>query len=257
MITVTILGSGGAAGVPAISAGWGKCDPGNPKNRRLRPSILVETGTTRVLVDTSPDLRQQLLAAEVRELDGILFTHAHADHLHGIDDIREINRHMRRPIPVWATQFVLGEIDRRFGYVFEPMDENIKDIYKPWLQPHEITGQFAVGDLDVVPFEQDHGYMDSLGFRFGPIAYSTDVIRMPEASFELLKGIDTWIIGCLTNMPDHPTHLPVDTAIQWVERVKPRRAIITHMGSRLDYQATRDLLPDHMEPAFDGMVISV
>ena len=257
MITVTILGSGGAAGVPAIAAGWGKCDPTNPKNRRLRPSILVETATTRVLVDTSPDLRQQLLTARVQEVHGILYTHAHADHLHGVDDIREINRHMRRPIPVWASQYVLGEINRRFGYVFEPMDDKINDIYKPWLHPNEITGAFSVGDLDVVPFEQDHGYMDSLGFRFGPVAYSTDVVRLPEASFDVLQGIDTWIIGCLTNMQDHPTHVTVDTAIQWVERVKPRRAIITHMGSRLDYQAIRHMLPDHMEPAYDGMVVSV
>ena len=256
MIKVTILGSGGAAGVPSVGYGWGHCDPNNPKNRRLRPSILVESATTRLLVDTSPDLRQQLLDSGVQALDGILYTHAHADHLHGIDDIREVNRAMNGPIGVWATPDVLDEINLRFPYVFKDLVPGYKNIYKPWLEPHAFTGPFTVGDIPVTPFVQDHGYLNTVGFRFGNVAYSTDVVNLPEDSFAALDGVETWIIGCLTNALDHPTHVSVERAIAWVERVKPQRAFITHMGTRLDYAEMEAILPPHIRPAYDGLVIA-
>jgi phosphoribosyl 1,2-cyclic phosphate phosphodiesterase len=250
-----ILGSGGAAGVPAIASGWGNCDPSNPKNRRLRPSILVESGSTRILVDTSPDLRQQLLDNNIQSLDALVFTHTHADHLHGIDDIREVNRFMKSEIPLWASAASLTEIAHRFAYVFEPLAPDSKSIYKPLLQPHPIDGPFMVGDIAVVPLKQDHGYQETLGFRFGDLAYSTDLVRMSDSSYELLEGIDTWIIGCLTNAPNHPTHVSVDQALLWIERIKPRRAIITHMSGKLDYDTLKASLPPHIEPAYDGMII--
>ena len=250
-----ILGSGGAAGVPAIASGWGLCDPTNPKNRRLRPSILVETEATRILVDTSPDLREQLLTQNVQALDAILYTHAHADHLHGIDDIREVNRAMGREIPIWGTKDVLADINQRFSYVFEPLAPGSKSIYKPLLAPNEIKGPFQVGDIAVTPLVQDHGYLDTIGFRFGNLAYTTDLVSLPEESFAALEGIEIWIIGCLTNVFDHPTHVSVDMAVQWINRIKPRRAVISHMGGRLDYATLKGSLPDHIEPAYDGMVI--
>jgi len=249
-----ILGSGGAAGVPAISTGWGQCDPANSKNRRLRPSILVETGATRILVDTSPDLREQLLRQQVQSLDAIVYTHAHADHLHGIDDLREINRAMGRDIPVWGQADVIADIGKRFPYVFEPLAKESKSIYKPLLTPCEITGPFEIGDIAVTPMKQDHGYGETLGFRFGDLAYSTDLVSLPEQSFDVLAGIDVWIIGCLVNF-NHPTHVSVDTALEWIDRIKPRRAVITHMSGKLDYEALKSLLPSNVEPAFDGMVI--
>jgi len=254
---VTILGSGGASGVPSISGGWGRCDPTNPRNRRRRPSILVEDESIRILVDTSPDLREQLLDAEVKRLDAVLFTHAHADHLHGIDDLREVNRAMNAAIPIWGTADVLEAIDQRFGYVTTPQAPEAMVIYKPLLLPHGIEGPFNVGGISVVPFDQDHGFGRTTGFRFGKVAYSTDCVELPEEAFAALAGVEVWIVGALTDRPNHPTHADVDKALGWIDRVKPRRAIITHMGTGLDSEALRQRLPAHTEPAYDGMVIDI
>ena len=251
---VTILGCGGAAGVPTISGGWGACDHTNPRNRRQRSSILVEEGDTRILVDTTPDLRAQLLENGIREVDGVIYTHDHADHLHGIDDLREVNRATRAWLPVWGDARTLETAKTRFPYAFEPMDEIGEFIYRPMLTAHEISGPFRIGGIDVVPFDQDHGYSRTLGLRFGPLAYSTDVVEMPEESFAALNGVETWIIGCLVDYP-HQTHAHIGKALQWIERVKPKRAIITHMGSRLDYDKVRKALPSHVVPAYDGLVV--
>lgn len=255
---VTILGSGGAGGVPTISGGWGFCNQADPRNRRSRPSILVERrerngAATRILVDTSPDLREQLLRAGVRHLDAILYTHFHADHTHGVDDVREVNRAMGRAIPCWADGVTLEALHQRFGYIFHGIPEN-EPIFRPWLIPHRIDGPFEVGGIRVVPFEQDHGWVTSLGFRFGDVAYSTDVVRLPEQAFAALDGVRTWIVGCLTDTP-HETHAHVDRVIEWAERVRPERTILTHMGPRLDYATLKARLPASMEPAYDGLVI--
>lgn len=250
----TILGCGGASGVPAVGSGWGACDPADPRNRRRRPSLLVEDGTSRVLVDTSPDLREQLLGAGISHLDAVVFTHDHADHLHGIDDLREVNRAMKAAVPVWAAADVLGTIAQRFGYVFDPLPPEATSIYKPLLVPNAVTGPFTAGTIDVVPFDQDHGYCRTLGLRFGPIAYSTDVVEMPEEAFAALEGVEIWLVGCLVDYP-HWTHADVDKALGWIDRVKPRRAVLTHMGPRLDYAALKARLPEHVEPAYDGMVV--
>ena len=251
---VTILGCGGASGVPGVSMGWGTCDPANPRNRRRRSSILVEDGDTRILVDSSPDLRDQLLDAGVRTVDGLIYTHDHADHLHGIDDLREINRATRRWLPVWGASSVLETARARFPYAFEPMEEMGEFIYRPLLEAHEITGPFAIGGITVVPFDQDHGYSRTLGLRFGSVAYSTDVVEIPEASFAMLEGIDLWIIGCLVDYP-HATHAHVAKALDWIDRVKPRRAVLTHMGPGLDYAALSARLPPCVVPAHDGLVL--
>ncbi len=255
---VTILGCGGSGGTPSIDWGWGRCDPENPRNRRTRPSILVEDGETQMLVDTSPDLREQLLRHEIRRLDAVLYTHFHADHLHGIDDIRAINRAMNAPLPAYANAEAMRWIERRFGYVFEPIAENAATYYKPVLVPHPLVhaDAFEIGGIPVQVFDQDHGYCDSLGFRFGPVAYSSDAVEIHEDAFDMLEGVKVWIIGTLTDKP-HPTHAHVDKAIEWKKRVGAERAVLTHLSGRLDYAELSARLPEGVEPAYDGMVIEL
>jgi phosphoribosyl 1,2-cyclic phosphate phosphodiesterase len=253
---VTILGCGASSGTPAVDVGWGSCDPQNPRNRRLRPSILVEAGDTRLLVDTSPDLREQLLAAQVKHLNGVLYTHGHADHLHGIDDLRTLNRVMGKAIEIYADAATIQEVRQRFAYVLEPLSPDSKFFYKPVLVPNIIrTGtSFRIGDVAIDVFGQDHGFGDTLGFRFGPIAYSTDLTELPDSAFEILKGVSTWIIGTLTETP-HPTHAHVGKALDWAKRAGAGRVVLTHLGCQLDYENLRAKLPKDAEPAYDGMVI--
>jgi phosphoribosyl 1,2-cyclic phosphate phosphodiesterase len=258
-VKVTIMGAGSSGGVPVPGYGWGNCDPNNPKNRRSRPSVLVEIADKRFLIDTSPDLRAQLLAAEITRLDGVIFTHAHADHLHGIDDIRGINRAMNAPIPIYLDAPTLEHIETRFAYVLTPLPDAAKGYYfKPTLEPNLITAgePFEASGVSVRTCDQDHGYSRTVGLRFGQFGYSTDLVRLPEHGFEVLEGIHTWVIGVFTDR-DHMTHVNVKTALEWIDRVKPERAILTHLGPDLDYDVLRDILPDHVEPAVDGMVIDV
>ena len=256
---VTIMGAGSSGGVPVPGFGWGNCNPDNPKNIRSRPSILIETPGRCFLVDTSPDLRAQLLAADVRHLDGIIFTHAHADHLHGIDDVRGINRVMNAPIPIYLDAPTLEHIEKRFAYVLAPLPEQANGYYfKPTLEPHVITAgePFEASGVRVETSDQDHGYSRTVGLRIGRFGYSTDLVRLPEQGFEMLEGIHTWVIGVFTDR-DHMTHVNVKTALGWIERVKPERAVLTHLSPDLDYDALSDMLPDHVEAAYDGMVIEV
>lgn len=254
---VTVLGCGGSTGIPIVGVGWGKCNPENPKNRRLRPSILVENGATTLLVDTSPDLRQQLLDADVSRLDGVLYTHYHADHLHGIDDLRPINRAMSAPIDMYADAATLEQIQTRFAYVLEPLADGATFYYKPTLVPHQIRhgDQLCIGDIDFTVFEQDHGVCKTLGFRFGSIAYSTDVVELDDAAFAALEGVGTWIIGTLFDHPHH-THAHVEKALEWIEIVKPERAFLTHLGPDLDYDTLNDRIPDGVSLAFDGLIVN-
>jgi len=249
---VTILGCGTSAGVPRPGLGWGACDPANPKNRRRRVSILVEEGDTRLIVDTSPDLREQLLAADVADLDAVLWTHDHADHTHGIDDLRSVF-HARggRPVPAYSDARTLAVLRQRFGYCFEGQGG-----YPAICEAREISGPFRVGDIDIVPFEQQHGPITSLGFRFGDIAYSTDLNALSEEAFATLDGIRVWIVDALRYEP-HPTHPHLDLTLEWIARVRPERAILTHMTWDMDYDTLRRELPDGVEPAFDGLVVRI
>ena len=258
-LTFTILGCGSSMGVPRVAIGWGDCDPNNPKNRRRRCSLLVErksaAGVTRVLVDCTPDLREQLLTAEVGWLDGVLFTHEHADHTHGIDDLRPLFIHKRRQVDVWADEPTSKSLHARFGYCFaSPPGSDYPPIAKahtlePGL-PVAIVG--AGGTIDVLPVLQNHGEISSLGFRFSDVAYSADIKSLPPESIEAMAGLDVWIVDALRQAP-HPSHLNLDEALHWIARIKPKRAILTNLHSDMDYEMLRGKLPPNVEPAFDMM----
>ncbi|MBC7800085.1 MAG: MBL fold metallo-hydrolase [Gemmatimonadaceae bacterium] len=262
MPRVTILGCGGSAGVPQIGGvdgrgDWGACDPADPRNRRTRSSIVIQSDTgERLLIDTSPDLREQLLACGVPRIDAILFTHAHADHVLGIDDVRILNRIIERPIDAFATPRTLEELHSRFDYAFKPWTQPY--FFRPVLTPHAIEpGQVvATAGLQVRVFEQDHGYMPTLGLRAGGFGYSTDVATLDDAAFTALAGIDTWVVDCFQRKP-HTTHANVDQVLAWAERLQPRRVVLTHMGYDVDWTWLRRRLPAHIEPAHDGMVLEV
>ena len=252
---VTLLGCGASWGVPAIGPDWGRCDPSDPRNRRRRGSLLVESRGASLLIDMSPDLREQLLAAGAARLDAVLLTHAHADHLHGIDEIRIVNRLIGHPLPLHAGADTLAEVERRFGYALRPAVAG-KPLYRPALVPHPIDGPFMAAGLPVVPFEQNHGFMTTLGFRIGPLAYSTDVTELDEAAFAVLCGIDLWVVDCLRREP-HPTHSHLAKTLGWIARVRPRRAVLVHMDQSLDYRELSAELPAGVEPGQDGLVIEV
>lgn len=256
----TILGCGSSGGVPRIGNDWGNCDPQNPKNRRRRCSMLVErigaAGTTTVLIDTSPDMREQLLDAGVGHLDAVIYTHSHADHVHGIDDLRQIVFNLRKRLPVWADGPTQDALLSRFGYAFvQPAGSP----YPPILDLHTIDGSVTIdgagGDITLTPFTADHGSIDALGFRIGPLAYLPDAVVIPEESWPHLAGLDCFVVDALRRKP-HPTHAHLDLALEWIARAKPQRAVITNMHVDLDYAELAAELPDHIQPAFDGMQIS-
>jgi phosphoribosyl 1,2-cyclic phosphate phosphodiesterase len=254
---VTILGCGGSGGVPLLGLGWGACNPDNPRNRRRRVSILVEQGGTTILVDASPDLRQQLLDAGCDRLDAVLFTHDHADHSHGIDDLRFVKRPDGAPLPVYGDAATLATLARRFDYIFRQNESGSGILYRPFLQPRELAGPFAIGGLSVRSFEQDHGYgTKTTGYRIGNMAYSTDVVGLSESAFALLSGLDLWVVDCLRFEP-HPTHAHFDLTMQWIERVRPQHAVLTHLNHSVDYEVLASRCPPGVEPGYDGLAIDI
>ena len=260
-LCATILGCGSSAGVPRIGNDWGHCNPAEPKNRRSRCSLMVERagagGVTRLLIDTSPDLRAQMLAAEVAQINGVWFSHAHADHLHGIDDLRGFYLNGRRRIPVWADARTSRIIKERFGYCFEtPAGSSYPPILDHHLlHPGEVlTLSGAGGEIAGLPFMVRHGDIDALGFRFGGMAYTPDLNGVPDESLSHLAGLDLWIIDALKR-GRHPSHFSLEESLRWIERMKPARAILTNMHIDLDYAALKAELPPHVIPAYDGMVI--
>ena len=261
-LKLTILGCGTSGGVPRVGNIWGACDPTNPKNRRRRCSVLVEResgkGTTTVLVDTPPDLREQLLDVGVGWLDGVLYTHDHADHTHGIDDLRMVSYNGRRRVSVYYDEVTGQQLKQRFAYCFN-MSPNGE--YPPILDGHQIESRVPVtilgpgGPVETLPFRQRHGSAETLVFRFGGIAYSPDVSDLPEESLDYLKDLDVWILDAL-RYTRHPSHFSVEEALHWIERVNPKRAVLTHMHVDLDYAALAKELPPNVEPAYDGMILT-
>lgn len=252
---ITMLGCGPSMGVPAIGPDWGACDPADPRNRRRRASLLIECRGKTILIDASPDLRDQLLDANIRHIDAVIFTHAHADHLHGVDDLRAVNRLMQSPIDLYADAQTMTEIEQRFGYVLKPVPPGGL-FYKPTLTPHLIEGPFAAAGVPLTPFTQDHGFGTTLGLRIGAFAYSTDVTELSDNAFAAVAGIETWIVDCLRYEP-HSTHSHLAKTLGWIERVKPRRAVLTHLDRQLDYRELSARLPAGVEPGQDGLVIEM
>lgn len=258
----TILGCGSSGGVPRIGGNWGACDPANPRNRRRRCSLLVErrtdTASTTVLIDTSPDMREQLLDAGVRALDGVLYTHEHADHLHGIDDLRVLALSGRHRVQVWSDADTYKRLERSFGYCFHTppgseyppiCDHHLIELPKPVV----VTGEG--GAVEVQPFDQAHGSIRSLGFRIANVAYSSDLNDLPEESVAALQDLDVWIVDAL-RYTFHPSHFSLEDTLSWIARIRPGRAVLTNMHIDMDYDTLRRELPENVEPAYDGMVIA-
>jgi phosphoribosyl 1,2-cyclic phosphate phosphodiesterase len=262
-LNFTILGCGSSAGVPRPALGWGACDPNNPKNRRRRTSLLVErygsAGITRVLIDTSPDLREQLIDADVDWLDAVFYSHEHADHTHGIDDLRSLFIKQRRQLDIYMDAHTAKVMRERFSYCFQspPGSE-----YPPIATEHrmkagsEITVTGQGGTITAVPLLQEHGDIPSHAFRFGKFGYSCDLSGMPPETAEALTELDVWVVDALRYRP-HPSHFSVADALGWIERLKPKRAILTNLHADLDYDVLRKDLPPHVEPGFDGMTLSL
>jgi phosphoribosyl 1,2-cyclic phosphate phosphodiesterase len=262
---VTLLGTGASAGVPLVggpdgAGDWGVCDPTEPRNRRSRASIVVQPTPPegpRLLVDTGPDLREQLLACRVPRVDAILYTHAHADHIAGLDDVRILNRICGRPLDAYATEATLAEMVRRIPYAFRPWDP--PGFYRPVLVGRTVApGEtLDVAGLEIKVFNQSHGRSDTLGLRIGKFGYSTDVVALDETAFATLAGIDTWVVGCFWRQGPHNTHAHLDLVLSWSRRVGARRTVLTHMGTDMDWSWLHTNLPAGIEPGFDGMVIEV
>jgi phosphoribosyl 1,2-cyclic phosphate phosphodiesterase len=260
-LRLTILGCGSSGGVPRLGGLWGACDPANPKNARRRCSLLVERvadeGTTRVLIDTSPDMRAQLLDANVGNLDAVLFTHSHADHVHGIDDLRMIVFNQRKRLPIYADPQTLDALTARFGYAFvQPPGSD----YPPILDMHRLDGPLSIdgagGPIPFTPFEVQHGRIDALGFRIANAAYLPDVSDIPDAAWPALQDLDLWILDALRYKP-HPSHAHVAQSLEWIERAAPARAVLTNMHIDIDYATLKAETPAHITPAYDGLVITL
>lgn len=256
---VTILGCGSSGGVPRLGGQWGACDPNDPRNARRRCSILVERlegeAATRVLIDTSPDLRAQLLDAGVGLIDGVVYTHSHADHVHGIDDLRMVVFNRRARLPVWADADTSEALISRFGYAFvQPRGSD----YPPILDLNTLSGPFAIegaaGPVPLVPIRVKHGGIEALGFRIHGFAYLPDVSEIPEAAWPHLAGLDLWVLDALRYRP-HPTHAHLALSLEWIARAGARRAVLTNMHNDLDYATVDAETPAHVTPAHDGLVL--
>lgn len=260
-LRITILGCGSSGGVPRVGGDWGTCDSSNPKNRRRRCSIMLEqsnrAGTTRVLVDTSPDLREQMLTADISDIDGVWYTHEHADHTHGIDELRGFFLRSRRRVPIWADASTSSMLMSRFAYCFVSPEGSD---YPPILQHHAIVAgnPFATdgagGSISALPFIVQHGNIDALGFRVGDMAYTPDLHNLNDQAVASLQGLDLWIVDALKRTP-HPSHFSLPETLAWIERLQPRRAILTNMHIDMDYATLCEELPHNVKPAYDGLVL--
>ena len=252
---VRILGCGTSTGVPKIGNEWGQCDPTEPRNSRLRTSILVESGGKRLLVDCGPDLRRQLLDAGTAQLDGLIVTHTHGDHCHGIDELRPVSQAIGGPVPLHARADVLAELEERFGYAFEG-----SDFYRPIVEPRELGEELSFGDARTRFVDQPHGESSSLGLRFDEgehsLAYAIDFNELTAEMAALYEGVDVWIADCLTRKP-HPTHAHLDGVLNWARDLRVGQLYLVHMGNGLDYRSLAAELPDWAAPAHDGLEIGL
>ncbi|WP_368416460.1 MBL fold metallo-hydrolase [Falsiroseomonas sp.] len=262
MPKVTLLGCGASGGVPLLGGEdergqWGACDPSEPRNRRTRSSVVVEDAAGhRLLIDAGPDLRAQMLACGIGRLDAVVFTHTHADHVMGIDELRIVNRIIGGPLDAFGSYVTLSELKTRFEYAFRPAPP--QGFFRPALVPRPVApGEWAtMGGMPVRVLRQDHLVTETLGFRVGRFAYSTDVVAMTEDTLAALEGLDTWVVGCLQRAP-HLVHAGLDQVLGWVARLRPRRTVLTHMSQDMDWAWMCANLPPGIEPGHDGMVLEV
>ncbi len=260
MLRFTILGSGSSGGVPRLGGHWGDCDPDNPKNTRRRCSLLIErisdAGITRVLIDTSPDLRAQLLDAGVGELDAVIYTHSHADHVHGIDDLRMVVFNMKKRLHVWADGDTQNALYSRFGYAFiQPEGSPYPAILEMFTIKGDVVIEGAGGAISLRPLTVNHGSIDALGIKVEGLVYMPDVAEIPENVWPELEGLDYWILDALRRTP-HPTHAHLERSLEWMARAAPLQGILTNMHIDMDYQTVKDETPDHITPAYDGMTLT-
>nr|WP_294916781.1 MBL fold metallo-hydrolase [uncultured Neokomagataea sp.] len=274
---ITVLGCGGSAGVPmlggvegALTGLWGRCDPQNPRNRRTRSSIVIEgdepyypetmdgagDGGFRLLVDSGPDFRSQMLDHGLSRIDAVLFTHPHSDHTSGLDELRSINRVLKAALPLYARQDVLDELKQRFEYAFTPWTG--PGYFRPVFDEHLVHAgdTLSLPGLQAQLFEQRHGKITTVGMRLGDFAYCTDVETLSEEALAVLAGVDTWLVDCF-QYKEHPAHGWLERVLEWRERIGARRTVLTHMGPEMDYATLCRDLPQGVEPAYDGMVITL
>lgn len=257
----TILGCGSSGGIPRADGNWGDCDPDEPKNRRSRCSLLVRRGegqgATSVVIDTSPDFRLQAIAAQLRRLDAVLYTHDHADQAHGIDDTRAFFLQDRRKIPTWMDAATRDSLSARFGYIFEAQGGYPAIMEPKLIPPHGAPWSVSGpgGDIPVMTFDVEHGDIRAVGYRIGGVAYTPDVGGISDESFDALADLDVWIVDAL-RWTTHPSHSHVEQTLEWISRAKPRKAILTNMHIDLDYNAIAARLPANVIPAFDGMTFT-
>jgi phosphoribosyl 1,2-cyclic phosphate phosphodiesterase len=255
---VTMLGCGASAGVPMIGCDCEVCTSNDPKNKRSRVSLLLEINDINILIDTSPDLRMQAIANNIRRVDAVLYTHDHADHTHGVDDLRAFNYLSNKTIPVYGDQETIGILQEKFKYVFLPRPQNIW--YRPSIEPHVLPDapvlQFTLMGLDFVAFKQQHGKIATLGYRIGNFAYSTDVNHLPEAAFDALQGVEVWVVDCL-RYTESPTHSNLERTLEWIGRMRPKLSVLTHMGHEFEYHKLASELPAGVVPGYDNMVIEL
>ena len=254
-LKITILGCGASGGVPAVGNNWGKCDPNEPKNNRTRASIAIQSKETNLIVDTGPDFRLQMNRANIEDLDAILYTHAHADHIAGIDDLRSIQRRYKKSMPAYGNQATLDELQDRFGYMFKDVNSLYLKVLDAFILSENDFGKtMQIGDIELTPFEQDHASCKTLGFRFKNLAYSTDMIDLNDASIEALQGIDTWIIDGAGYFGNPITaHANINRVQELNEKVGAANIYLTHLSLMMDYNDMLEKLPDGMLPCYDGM----
>ncbi len=256
---ITILGCGHSLGVPVIGCECPVCTSENPKNTRLRVSVLIEINGLNIVIDTSPDFRQQMLMTNIRKIDAVLYTHDHADHIHGIDDLRQFNVIQNDDVQVYSNEEIMESIKKRFAYAFLPKPLH-GSMFRPSISantfPDVPVHEFMLGEVKITAFEQGHGKSKTLGYRIGNFAYSTDVDRLPETAFEVLEGIECWVVDCLRYTTSY-SHSSLENTLKWIGRVKPRQAILTHMAHELDYDKLSTELPAGVFAGYDGMVVEI
>lgn len=252
-LAITILGCGTSSGVPRIGHDWGACDPANPRNRRTRASVLLQSNTTRILVDTTPDMRAQLLAADIIDIDAVIWTHDHADHCHGIDDLRQVAHHRHGPVPAFARRETLAHLRRRFAYAFDG-----REGYPPIIDAGELADEVRIGDIAIHCVDQPHGNIFSTGLRFSSdgksIGYATDFHEITPAMMATYAELDIWVVGALRERP-HPTHAHLGLTLAAIETLKPRLAVLTHMDQTMDHAHLCATLPAGVVPCHDGMML--